>query len=85
VERVCGIVRAALGAGGEIAAAALQRHRVCGLVLAACRLQDLEPVCIITILNNNNNVLVKAYISKLKYTVLKVITHSDYHWFKTNL
>ncbi|KAL0893988.1 hypothetical protein ABMA27_014062 [Loxostege sticticalis] len=44
VERVCGLVRAALGAGGEAAAAALQQHRVCGLALAACRLQDLAPI-----------------------------------------
>ncbi|KAJ8722652.1 hypothetical protein PYW07_003832 [Mythimna separata] len=44
VERVCTMVRAALGAGGAAAADALQKHNVCGLVLAVCRLQDLEPV-----------------------------------------
>uniref|UniRef100_A0A2A4JWT6 Uncharacterized protein n=1 Tax=Heliothis virescens TaxID=7102 RepID=A0A2A4JWT6_HELVI len=44
VERVCSMVREALGAGGQAAADALQRHNVCGLVLAVCRLQDLEPV-----------------------------------------
>ncbi|CAH2086366.1 unnamed protein product [Euphydryas editha] len=43
VERVYGVVRAALGAGGAAAAAALQAHRVCGLVLAVCRLNDLKP------------------------------------------
>ncbi|CAH2990633.1 unnamed protein product [Chilo suppressalis] len=44
VERVCSLARAALGAGGETACAALQRHRVCGLALAACRLHELEPI-----------------------------------------
>lgn len=58
VERACGVVRAALGGAagavggasgaaggaGAAAAAALQRHHVCGLVLAACRLDELKPV-----------------------------------------
>ncbi|CAG9783821.1 unnamed protein product [Diatraea saccharalis] len=44
VERVCSLVKTALGAGGDTAAAALQRHRVCGLALAACRLEELEPI-----------------------------------------
>ncbi|KAM3963044.1 LOW QUALITY PROTEIN: ankyrin repeat-rich membrane spanning [Aphomia sociella] len=44
VERVCGVAREALGGSGELAAAALQRHRVCGLALTVCRLQDLEPI-----------------------------------------
>ncbi|XP_037295400.1 kinase D-interacting substrate of 220 kDa B isoform X3 [Manduca sexta] len=44
VERVCAVCRAALGAGGAAAAQALLLHRVCGLALAACRLQDLEPI-----------------------------------------
>ncbi|XP_075969674.1 ankyrin repeat-rich membrane spanning isoform X2 [Anticarsia gemmatalis] len=44
VERVCEVVRAALGAGAGGAVQALQRHRVCGLVLAVCRLDDLEPI-----------------------------------------
>ncbi|XP_063892186.1 kinase D-interacting substrate of 220 kDa B isoform X5 [Helicoverpa armigera] len=44
VERVCSMVREALGAGGQAAAEALQRHNVCGLVLAVCKLQDLEPI-----------------------------------------
>ncbi|XP_028161916.1 kinase D-interacting substrate of 220 kDa B isoform X2 [Ostrinia furnacalis] len=44
VDRVCSLARGALGAGGEAAAAALQKHRVCGLALAACRLQDLAPI-----------------------------------------
>ncbi|CAH0720937.1 unnamed protein product, partial [Brenthis ino] len=44
VERACGVVRAALGAGGGAAAAALAAHRVCGLVLAVCRLADLKPI-----------------------------------------
>ncbi|CAG4911279.1 unnamed protein product [Colias eurytheme] len=43
VERVCRLVRDALGAGGMAAASALQTHRVCGLVLAVCRLPDLKP------------------------------------------
>ncbi|XP_038215414.1 kinase D-interacting substrate of 220 kDa B-like isoform X2 [Zerene cesonia] len=44
VERVCRLVRDALGAGGMAAATALHSHRVCGLVLAVCRLQDLKPI-----------------------------------------
>ncbi|XP_041977396.1 kinase D-interacting substrate of 220 kDa B isoform X18 [Aricia agestis] len=44
VERVCGVARAALGAGGAPAADALQRARVCGLALAVCSLEDLKPV-----------------------------------------
>ncbi|XP_013180376.1 PREDICTED: kinase D-interacting substrate of 220 kDa isoform X4 [Papilio xuthus] len=44
VERACGVVRAALGGAGAPAAAALQRHHVCGLVLAACRLDELKPL-----------------------------------------
>ncbi|CAB3242342.1 unnamed protein product [Arctia plantaginis] len=44
VERASDVVRAALGAGAGPACAALARHRVCGLVLAVCRLDDLEPI-----------------------------------------
>ncbi|XP_052757357.1 kinase D-interacting substrate of 220 kDa B isoform X4 [Galleria mellonella] len=44
VERVCSVAREALGGSGELAAAALQRHRVCGLALTVCRLPDLEPI-----------------------------------------
>ncbi|XP_052737479.1 kinase D-interacting substrate of 220 kDa B isoform X3 [Bicyclus anynana] len=44
VERVCRVVQGALGAGGGAAAAALQRHRVCGLVLSVCHLNDLKPI-----------------------------------------
>ncbi|XP_045785394.1 kinase D-interacting substrate of 220 kDa B isoform X2 [Maniola jurtina] len=44
VERVCRVVASALGAGGAAAAAALQRHRVCGLVLSVCHLNDLKPI-----------------------------------------
>ncbi|KAH9643364.1 hypothetical protein HF086_008851 [Spodoptera exigua] len=44
VERVCAVTRAALGAAGEQCAARLARHNVCGLVLAVCRLHDLQPV-----------------------------------------
>ncbi|KPJ06146.1 Kinase D-interacting substrate of 220 kDa [Papilio machaon] len=44
VERACGVVRAALGGAGAAAAAALQRHHVSGLVLAACRLDELKPL-----------------------------------------
>ncbi|XP_034840584.2 kinase D-interacting substrate of 220 kDa B isoform X3 [Maniola hyperantus] len=44
VERVCRVVQSALGAGGAAAAAALQRHRVCGLVLSVCHLNDLKPI-----------------------------------------
>ncbi|VVC99294.1 unnamed protein product [Leptidea sinapis] len=44
VERVCVLVREALGAGGAGAAGALQRHRVCGLVLAVCKMDDLRPI-----------------------------------------
>ncbi|XP_045485895.1 kinase D-interacting substrate of 220 kDa B isoform X1 [Pieris rapae] len=44
VERVCTLVRDALGPSGVTCAAALQRHHVCGLVLAVCRLAELRPV-----------------------------------------
>ncbi|XP_026744972.1 kinase D-interacting substrate of 220 kDa B isoform X3 [Trichoplusia ni] len=44
VERVCGVVREALGAGATAAATALATHRVCGLALAVCRLPDLQPI-----------------------------------------
>ncbi|CAH2251056.1 jg11798 [Pararge aegeria aegeria] len=44
VERVCRLVHTALGMGGVAAAAALQRHRVCGLVLSVCHLNDLKPI-----------------------------------------
>ncbi|XP_049867259.1 kinase D-interacting substrate of 220 kDa B isoform X3 [Pectinophora gossypiella] len=44
VERVCSTVRAALGAGGAGAAAALLQHRVSGLALSVCRLADLKPI-----------------------------------------
>ncbi|XP_022819327.1 kinase D-interacting substrate of 220 kDa isoform X2 [Spodoptera litura] len=44
VERVCGVVRQALGAAAAHCAAQLAQHNVCGLVLAVCRLQDLEPI-----------------------------------------
>ncbi|KAL4705766.1 hypothetical protein ACJJTC_006547 [Scirpophaga incertulas] len=48
VERVCELVRAALGASCEGACAALRLHRVCGLALSACRLADLQPVRTLT-------------------------------------
>ncbi|CAK1545285.1 unnamed protein product [Leptosia nina] len=45
VERVCSLVRDALGAGaGTSCASALQRHHVCGLVLSVCRLVELRPI-----------------------------------------
>lgn len=44
IERVCSVVRAALGAGAASACEALQAHKVSGLALSICRLADLKPV-----------------------------------------
>ncbi|XP_047987988.1 kinase D-interacting substrate of 220 kDa B isoform X1 [Leguminivora glycinivorella] len=44
VDRVCSIVSAALGAGAAPCCAALQQHRVCGLALRHCQLDDLKPL-----------------------------------------
>ncbi|XP_026329834.1 kinase D-interacting substrate of 220 kDa B isoform X4 [Hyposmocoma kahamanoa] len=44
IERVCSVVRAALGSGATAACDALQQHKVSGLALSICQLSDLKPI-----------------------------------------